>query len=175
MALRRFLLTSVLTVSFALTACGNNDQASTSTTSTPTSETTTNAASPRLPTPTPPATTSEPTPDVEEQVAEYVSPSTPTPSEPYVLYCSEGTPGPAIWSDGEMRFSQDCFDTLTANRGDYRCPQTDFYVYDPSECGGSPTDSESPPVGGDPSTWDYDGPRNENGDPLDHPQLNWPE
>lgn len=31
------------------------------------------------------------------------------------------------------------------------------------------------PTGGDPSAWDYEGPRTDNGDPADHPQLNWPE
>ncbi|WP_454198651.1 hypothetical protein [Nocardia sp. Marseille-Q1738] len=31
--------------------------------------------------------------------------------EPYVVECLEGTPGPARWSDGSVRYSQWCFDT----------------------------------------------------------------
>ncbi len=31
--------------------------------------------------------------------------------EPYPVECLEGTPGPAVWSDGSTRYSQWCFDT----------------------------------------------------------------
>ena len=31
---------------------------------------------------------------------------------PYVVECLEGTPGPALWSDGSMAYSQYCFDTM---------------------------------------------------------------
>lgn len=31
-------------------------------------------------------------------------------AEPTVVECLEGTPGPALWSDGTTRFSQWCFD-----------------------------------------------------------------
>lgn len=34
-----------------------------------------------------------------------------TAPEPYPVECLEGTPGPAIWSDGTHRYSQWCFDT----------------------------------------------------------------
>ncbi|MDK8626141.1 hypothetical protein [Corynebacterium appendicis] len=30
-------------------------------------------------------------------------------SEPYVVECLEGTPGPALWSDGAIRYSDSCF------------------------------------------------------------------
>lgn len=33
-------------------------------------------------------------------------------SAPYVTECLEGTPGPALWSDGEVRHSEDCFHKL---------------------------------------------------------------
>lgn len=33
-------------------------------------------------------------------------------SEPHVVECLEGTPGPALWSDGEVRHSEDCFHAL---------------------------------------------------------------
>ncbi|MFX0574876.1 hypothetical protein [Nocardia nepalensis] len=31
--------------------------------------------------------------------------------EPYPVECLEGTPGPAVWSDGTTRYSQWCYDT----------------------------------------------------------------
>lgn len=33
-------------------------------------------------------------------------------SEPYVVECLEGTPGPALWSDGSTRHSEECFQKL---------------------------------------------------------------
>lgn len=32
--------------------------------------------------------------------------------QPYVVECLEGTPGPALWSDGTMEYSEDCFQQL---------------------------------------------------------------
>lgn len=55
--------------------------------------------------------------------------------EPYVVECLPDPPGPATWSDGVVRFSQDCYDEGVANRGAYQCPGTDSYVDDPSQCG----------------------------------------
>ena len=52
---------------------------------------------------------------------------------PTVVECLFGTPGPALWSDGTTAFSQECFDDATEGL-DYRCPQTDHYVPDPSYC-----------------------------------------
>lgn len=42
---------------------------------------------------------------------ETVHDTAPVVAEPYVVECLDGTPGPALWSDGTMRFSQWCFDT----------------------------------------------------------------
>lgn len=45
-------------------------------------------------------------------------PATPTPApaeakaEPYVVRCLEGTPGPAEWSDGSTRYSEECFQKM---------------------------------------------------------------
>lgn len=36
----------------------------------------------------------------------------PGSTEPHVVECLEGTPGPAMWSDGEIRHSEDCFHAL---------------------------------------------------------------
>ncbi|MFE1596835.1 hypothetical protein [Nocardia sp. NPDC058705] len=38
-------------------------------------------------------------------------PAPTTAPEAYLVECLEGTPGPAIWSDGTTRYSQWCFDT----------------------------------------------------------------
>ncbi|OYD71396.1 hypothetical protein [Rhodococcus sp. OK302] len=35
-----------------------------------------------------------------------------TAAEPVVIECLQGTPGPAMWSDGTMAYSQWCFDQL---------------------------------------------------------------
>lgn len=57
-------------------------------------------------------------PPAEQATEEYTAPSpeqqapAPAPAaEPTVVECLEGTPGPAIWSDGTTRFSQWCFDS----------------------------------------------------------------
>lgn len=59
----------------------------------------------------------EPSP-AEQATEEYTAPSpeqqapAPAPAaEPTVIECLEGTPGPAVWSDGTTRFSQWCFDS----------------------------------------------------------------
>lgn len=77
---------------------------------------------------TPEEEIAEPVPEPEAVDAGEVA------GEPYVVECLFGTPGPALWSDGTTDFSQECFDELTADRGDYVCPQTDHFVHDPSEC-----------------------------------------
>lgn len=38
-------------------------------------------------------------------------PESTSTAEPYPVECLEGTPGPAVWSDGTTRYSQWCFDT----------------------------------------------------------------
>lgn len=159
-------------LALSLSACTGDDDASptssTSQTESATSTTTTSATSSTTASTTSsmPSETPEPESVVEEPPAVEAEPAA---AAPYVVECLQGAPGPALWSDGTTAYSQGCFDEATAGR-DHRCPHTDHYVTDPSEC--------EPIViqpGGDRSTWDYEGPQNENGDPLDHPQLNWPE
>lgn len=50
----------------------------------------------------PPASQSAPEPAAQENES----------AEPYVVECLEGTPGPALWSDGSTRYSEDCFQKL---------------------------------------------------------------
>lgn len=61
------------------------------------------------------------------------TPSVDEAAAPTVVECLFGAPGPALWSDGTTAFSQECFDDATEGL-DYRCPQTDHYVPDPSYC-----------------------------------------
>lgn len=52
-------------------------------------------------------------------VAPIEPPAQPSPTntpEPFPVQCLEGTPGPAIWSDGTTRYSQWCFDTRGGQR-----------------------------------------------------------
>lgn len=49
--------------------------------------------------------------------------------EPHVLECLEGTPGPARWSDGSVRYSQWCFDTHGGKE----------YLEEESKSGGQPS------------------------------------
>lgn len=174
-----FTIVAGLICSFALTACSSGD--SEDSVSSPSSTTATSSSKAETSTTKSETTSSEATSSsvIPSDAAIEPAPITEAAVEqPYVLYCLEGTPGPATWSDNQIRFSQECFDSLTVGQGDYRCPYTDHYVHDPSECESNrsrPSVQDSPaPLGGDPSTWFYDGPRNENGDPVDHPQLNWP-
>lgn len=174
-----FTIVAGLICSFALTACSSGD--SEDSLSSPSSTPATSSSKAETSTTKSETTSSEVASDsvIPSHAAIEPAPITEAAVEqPYVLYCLEGTPGPATWSDNQIRFSQECFDSLTVGQGDYRCPYTDHYVHDPSECESNrsrPSVQDSPaPLGGDPSTWFYDGPRNENGDPVDHPQLNWP-
>ena len=99
----RYLLVGVAALALALAACGS-DQDTTDETTTPTSttaETTTETTSST--TPTTPSDTTEPPAPVEDPVD-------PAPdAAPYVTECLEGTPGPAMWSDGTMAYSEDCW------------------------------------------------------------------
>lgn len=62
--------------------------------------------------------------------------------------------GTTFYSDGTSGFTTACFDEfMTVN--------------------GTGNHYASPNAGGDPSTWGYSGPRTENGDPAEHPQVQW--
>ncbi len=63
-----------------------------------------------------------------------VAPTTEVAAEPTVVRCLEGTPGPALWSDGTKRFAQQCIETPEAQRslmGERCCGG----LYGRQECG----------------------------------------
>ncbi|MEX3562141.1 hypothetical protein VVR46_00230 [Corynebacterium phoceense] len=75
----------------------------TSTSSTPSTSSTTSSATPSSTVDQAPAAE----PVTEAPAAEqYTAPAAP----PYVVECLEGTPGPALWSDGTTAYSQDCWE-----------------------------------------------------------------
>lgn len=133
----RSLVSLGIAASLVLAGCGNGEAdspaettAATTTSGNETSETTTSD------TPTSSMSMSD-TPDVEPAPeTDGVAAIDPAPvaEAPYVVECLVGSPGPARWSDGTAAFSQECYDRLTANRGDYQCPRTDHFVHDPADC-----------------------------------------
>lgn len=95
MTIRRSALAALFALPLVLTACGGDDQDPAPTTSSATSTTTSTTS---ITTSSTPSETPEPEPVAEEPAA-----------EPYVVECLEGTPGPALWSDGSMDHSDDCW------------------------------------------------------------------
>lgn len=124
MPLRRTALVAILAIPLLLTACGGDDQDTTPTT---TSSAATSSATSTTSSATSSTTTETPEPEL--------TPEEPAAAEPYVVECLPDPPGPATWSDGTVKFSQDCYDQGVANRGAYQCPGTDSYVDDLSLCG----------------------------------------
>ena len=108
-----------------LGACGQQDEphSEPSTSASSTSAKPTESKSPK-------PTTSSPQPDTSSSEAA----AEPAVAEPYVVECEPSPPGPALWSDGVVRFSQDCYDQGVANRGAYQCPGTDAFFDDPADC-----------------------------------------
>lgn len=87
---------------------GNDAPARTTTSPTQTAVTTTSAPPPTLSgtVEASPSEIPDEVPIVDELPTEQAS------DEPYVVECLEGTPGPALFSDGTKAFSQWCFDQL---------------------------------------------------------------
>lgn len=133
---KRFLALACLPL-IALGACGQQDEPQTEpSTSHSSSSTTAKPSDSKSPEPT--TSSSQPGTSATEVAPE------PAAAAPYVVECLEGVPGPAQWSDGTMRFSQDCYDQGVANRGAYQCPGTDAFFDDPADC-------NSANLGGDPA------------------------
>lgn len=103
-----------LLASITLSGCGSGEPHDvtpvTSTTSTSSSTTSVETSS----TTTSPTTTSSSAADTTE----------PQSPEPYVVECLEGTPGPALWSDGETRYSDWCFQQLNGPQAPYNESQS---------------------------------------------------
>ena len=95
-----------------LAACSSTGDTTPATSSTvATSSTATSSAAPSSTSSVaePSAVDQEPAaaPVTEAPAAEqYTAPAAP----PYVVECLEGTPGPALWSDGTTAYSQDCWE-----------------------------------------------------------------
>ena len=103
-----------LLASITLSGCGSGEPhdvtPATSTTSTSLSATSVETSS----TTTSPTTTSSAAADTTE----------PQSPEPYIVECLEGTPGPALWSDGETRYSDWCFQQLNGPQAPYNESQS---------------------------------------------------
>ncbi|MCT1444311.1 hypothetical protein [Corynebacterium sanguinis] len=117
---KAIVIVSAFFTCMALSACGSGVQEQ----PTPTSQTASSS------TPTTTSTNTTTAADTQCAVAEQPE----SHKETYVVECLAGVPGPAQWSDGTTKFSQDCYDQGVANRGDYQCQGTDYFVDDPSEC-----------------------------------------
>lgn len=100
------LLSILAALPLMLAACTSTGDTTPATSSTvATSSTATSTSS----TPSTSSTTSSATPSSTSAVApvtEAPAPAVP----PYVVECLEGTPGPALWSDGTTAYSQDCWE-----------------------------------------------------------------
>ncbi|MDY5839529.1 MAG: hypothetical protein SPJ78_02220 [Corynebacterium camporealensis] len=100
--MKRILLT-LPALALALSACGAEEETTPSTFTSATSSSAQTSSESSEPTSSSTQAT-QPTFEEAEPAAE--------PAEPYVVECLEGTPGPALWSDGSKEFSQYCFDQL---------------------------------------------------------------
>lgn len=122
------LIITLAAASFTLAACSNGTaetessstsqttRSATSTTSTVTSSSNTTTASETNTNATPKASLSssatppEPSQKAPQSSAPVQQPAQPVaPAEPVVVECLEGTPGPALMSDGSTQYSDWCF------------------------------------------------------------------
>ena len=106
----KYAISIIAATSLFLAGCSHNDGAGLETPTSPTSTSsqTSSSSSPSSSSTNTPAPAAEPSPAPEQQV----QPPAPAPvAEPTVVECLEGTPGPALWSDGTINFSQWCFDS----------------------------------------------------------------
>lgn len=96
----------------ALAACSNTGDTAPTTSSTATSTSPTPSTSSTTSSATPSSTSATMEPSTVDQ-APAAAPVTEAPAAaapPYVVECLEGTPGPALWSDGTTAYSQDCWE-----------------------------------------------------------------
>ncbi|ABG93477.1 conserved hypothetical protein [Rhodococcus jostii RHA1] len=102
-----------IALAVALTACGGGTSAPPSSVTATTAATVTTTTAAALP---PGTTDALPTSPVVTDADEVVVTPEQVEDEPFVVECYEGTPGPALWSDGTTSFSQWCFDQLGGER-----------------------------------------------------------
>lgn len=150
-------IAAVATVMLSLASCSSPDSQSEETTTPSTSSTADSSTISSSSTSSAPETTSsEPQPTAEAEPSLADAPLTNTAesiAEPTLTECVYGggswtTNG--LYSDGTIRWAQECQNLHDEQMAKYpyRCPQTDHYVSDPSQC-------SSPAVSGA-SDSDYD-------------------
>lgn len=135
--MRRLITAAAIVAGLSTAACESPQDAPTPSSSSTSSSSTTTTSSSSVSTSTSPTTETSP---------EYVDepPQEAVATEPTVIACEADPPGPALYSDGKVLFSQNCYDKIVATRPPYRCPGTDSYVSDSSKCHPIPTPSPDP-------------------------------
>lgn len=94
----------------ALAACSSTGDTAPATSSTATSTSSTSSTSSTTSSAAPSSTSAVVEPSAVDQEPA-AAPVTEAPAAPpYVVECLEGTPGPALWSDGTTAYSQDCWE-----------------------------------------------------------------
>lgn len=150
-------IAAVATVMLSLASCSSPDSQSEETTTPSTSSTADSSTISSSSTSSAPETSSsEPQPTAEAEPSLADAPLTNTAestAEPTLTECVYGggswtTNG--LYSDGTIRWAQECqnLHDEQMSKYPYRCPQTDHYVSDPSQC--------SSPVGTGTGDSDYD-------------------
>lgn len=107
------LLSILAALPLMLAACSDTGDTAPATSSTATSTSSTSSTSSTTSSATPSSTSvvAEPSAVDQEPAAAPVT-EAPAAAPPYVVECLEGTPGPALWSDGTKRHSDWCFQQL---------------------------------------------------------------
>ena len=100
------LLSILAALPLMLAACSSTGDTAPATSSTvATSSTATSSAAPSST-----SSVAEPSAVDQEPAAAPVTEAPAPAVPPYVVECLEGTPGPALWSDGTTAYSQDCWE-----------------------------------------------------------------
>ena len=104
------LLSILAALPLMLAACSDTEDTAPATSSTATSTSSTPSTSSTTSSAAPSSTSAVTEPSTVDQ-APTAAPVTESPAAPpYVVECLEGTPGPALWSDGTTAYSQDCWE-----------------------------------------------------------------
>lgn len=104
------LLSILAALPLMLAACSDTGDTAPATSSTATSASSTSSTSSTTSSAAPSSTSAVVEPSAVDQEPA-AAPVTEAPAAPpYVVECLEGTPGPALWSDGTTAYSQDCWE-----------------------------------------------------------------
>ena len=147
---------ALITVMLSLASCSSPDSqpaGATATSSSSTANSSTISSSSTSSAPEPSSSEPQPTAEAEPSLADApLANTTESTSEPTLTECVYGggswtTNG--LYSDGTIRWAQECQNLRDEQMAKYpyRCPQTDHYVSDPSQCsspmGSGTSDSDS--------------------------------